>query len=431
MIRILTICERVPPEGSGGSLATHLLLSGLVECEGPEKVELTILTSTRNPKRIKGVRYVFTPKLAGRNKVEALLNQYSILYHHKIVELVKKHDVIYIADHSYPFTFLAKTLRKPVIIHVHDFFPISSSSTILADSSVEDRSLVKLVVDRLSEALHYDILRGRSMLRGIVSSYTYPAQLSTTIPALILSDTLITVSRLQSNIITSHIPYVKNKVEIIYNPPPPIPPLGKPSSPKPSYLYLGGTSVVKGFPLIVKTIMEYKDRIHRRGYELVLIGVGVKNLSEWHRYSLDVPGRVLRIIKYLSSMKGVEVLGWISRDKVTNYFKRSWSLLFPSTVYEPLPYAVMESLLACRIPIATVRTGFTELLPRKLVDKYFLVKPAPKEIIDKMELIAAMTPSEVEDLGCRIREMLLSKIRYDEVVSKFLNIVVRLSGNAG
>jgi len=422
-MKILVLSERFPPEGSGGPLATYLLLSKLVK---EERVKVTVLTSTKRPWCIPKVKYIFLSQLTGKNKFEALFNQLSATLNPKIVDIVKEHDLIYITDHSYPFAFVAKKLKKPVIVHLHDFFPISASSTILNNKEIK-RNTFSLIHDRLCEALYYEVLQGRTLLRGIGSSCTHPIHALVTISALMFSNIIVTVSRLQLDMIIAHIPFIKNKIRILYNMPPPLPSLGRPSSARPSYLYLGGANIVKGFHLIIKTILILKKRFRKGDYELILAGIGMKNAPTWLKYSLSSPRSINSIVAQLFRIKGVKVLEWMERRALLSYLKSSWSLIHPSICYEPLPYALIEACLAGRIPITNTKTGFIELIPRTLIKDFLLIKNTPEEIAEKITLIGVLSPDEVYDIGCKIRQKMMHKLNPDIIIRKFLNIIYQVT----
>jgi len=63
MPKLLVVAERYWPEGSGGELATHLILELL-----RDSFEITVAAGTLSPARVKGVRYIYEPLLSAKNK---------------------------------------------------------------------------------------------------------------------------------------------------------------------------------------------------------------------------------------------------------------------------------------------------------------------------------------------------------------------------
>jgi len=58
----------------------------------------------------------------------------------------------------------------------------------------------------------------------------------------------------------------------------------------------------------------------------------------------------------------VVLLGRISHDNVLKLHAQAWALLFPSILEEPLPYAVVEALMAGTIPVAFAVGGVPEIV---------------------------------------------------------------------
>jgi|GEM_PF-2954792 len=67
--RLLVVTERYWPDGSGGELATHLILDIL-----RERFNVTVLTGTARPARLPGVRYIYEPLLSRKKKIAPWLN---------------------------------------------------------------------------------------------------------------------------------------------------------------------------------------------------------------------------------------------------------------------------------------------------------------------------------------------------------------------
>lgn len=408
-MKILVISERFPPEGSGGPLATYLLIKELAK--DPD-FDITVLTNTKKPQIIPGVKYIYLPQLSGSTKYHLLLNQLAMAMGNKINKIIKDHDVVYIADHSYIFAVLAKRMNKPAIIHIHDFFPISASSTILKNG---EEKYFKVLSNRILEALSFEILQSRPLSKGILSSQTYFTHFLLTTIALTLADKIISVSKLQASFLIKHIPWIGNKVEIIYNPPPPIPFMGKPRSLKPLFLYLGGINVIKGFHLVIKATLKNKSH----NYRIIMAGVNIARMPKWCKWSMSSYDAVEKVIHKLPNIGNIKVLGWINRKELLNYLKNAWSLLFPSICYEPLPYAVLEACMAGRIPIVSINTGFSELAYGTIVEKYILKENTPTEIANKIEEVSTMRQDEILNIGSKIREDILIKVPLSRIVNSF------------
>ena len=411
-MRILVLSERFPPEGSGGPLATYLLLKELVK---DKNFSITVLTEAKNPWIIPGVKYIRLLQLAGKNKYSLLFKQLTSLMNNEVAKIIRRHDIIYVADHSYIFIFLARKLNKPILVHLHDYFPISSSSVILEDKDVT--KYFKLLLKRMQEALDFEVIQSRPLSRGVLSSCTYPLHFLLASLALTMANKIISVSKIQSHLLIRHIPWIKDKVKVIYNPPPPIRFMGKPLSSRPLFLYLGGASTVKGFHLIVKTILKHRSRINN--YRIMMTGVDPAKIPKWYKWNLSSLKTLKKIVMMLHKLNSVKVVGWIDRKELLSYFKHAWSLLFPSIWYEPLPYAVLEACMAGRIPIVSMNTGFSELAYGTSAEKYLLKKNTPAEIADRIEEVSAMSQDDILDKGSKLREEILAKVSLSKIIKSF------------
>jgi len=138
MRKILVVIPTYWPEGSGGTLATHLIVRLLSQTG---KFDITVLTRTRNPEVVPGVRYIvdpFTKLIEKRLSIPRIVEL-------RYGKLIEKYDVVYVV-YAYPFIPVAKKLGKRVIVHLHDYRPVSPSSVILANQA-ENPTLLKLALD--------------------------------------------------------------------------------------------------------------------------------------------------------------------------------------------------------------------------------------------------------------------------------------------
>jgi glycosyltransferase involved in cell wall biosynthesis len=125
--KVLVVAPTYWPEGSGGTLATHLIIKHLSQVG---RFDLAVLTGTRNPEIVPGVRYIVDPF------VKLVEKKFSIprLAEERYCNLIEKYDVIYTV-YAYTFIPVAKKLGKKVIVHLHDYRPVSPSSIILSNQA--------------------------------------------------------------------------------------------------------------------------------------------------------------------------------------------------------------------------------------------------------------------------------------------------------
>src|SRR5437867_12978932 len=84
---------------------------------------MTVLTGSQPSNRLDGVRYVSAPLLRMRSKIHLWRNL--LLSRNLLRRLVNDFDVVYVPRLAYPIIPQAKDLGKKVIVHLHDYQPIS------------------------------------------------------------------------------------------------------------------------------------------------------------------------------------------------------------------------------------------------------------------------------------------------------------------
>jgi len=367
--KVLVVAPTYWPEGSGGTLATHLIIKHLSQVG---RFDLAVLTGTRSPEIVPGVRYIVDPF------VKLVEKKFSIrrLVQERYCNLIEKYDVIYTV-YAYTFIPVAKKLGKRVIVHLHDYRPVSPSSVILANQA-ENPTLSKLALDSFKvkwferKALKSLFLNIGEVLRTpLIAKWVSEA------------DVVIAVSRRHAELLATALPPLRNKLVVVYNPPPPIPRIKREPGETPVFLYVGGESYLKGFYVLIETI------------EMVLKeGIRVKFIFT-NKYS----GKVQRIILGINKIYGnvIYLTGRIPYTEVLNLYKRAWALLFPSIWEEPLPYSVVESILLQTTPIASKVGGIPELLS-PFIDDTLLVKPGDvKALQERIIRLSSLQKGELHD----------------------------------
>jgi len=204
MPRLLIVTEKYWPEGGGGTLATHLILRLLRQSGNPE---MTVLTGTKAPSKLAGVQYVTTPSLSAGNKIQLWSNLVAVTAQPWFLRLVNDSDIVYIPRYCYPVIPIAKKLGKKVVVHLHDYQPISYNGVVFHES-------VNLPPGAARGEAFYELREHGSSSRAAAGA------LLTTLNALIkkwvmLADHVICVSRRQGDIIKQGMPEISNKLEVI------------------------------------------------------------------------------------------------------------------------------------------------------------------------------------------------------------------------
>jgi len=101
---------------------------------------------------------------------------------------------------------------------------------------------------------------------------------------------------------------------------------------------------------------------------------------------------------------------------------QAWALLFPSIVEEPLPYAVVEALMAGTIPVAFAVSGVPEIAEGTAAER-FLCNPSDVEcFVQRLEAITALMPNDIAEIGLKTRKLLLSKFNSELLREKIIKI---------
>jgi glycosyltransferase involved in cell wall biosynthesis len=398
MKRILVVIPTYWPEGSGGTLATHLIIKLLSQTGG---FDITVLTGTRNPEVVPGVRYVVDPF------VRFVEKRFSIprLVKDRYGKFIEKHDVIYTV-YAYSFIPVAKKLGKRVIVHLHDYRPVSPSSVILANQA-ENPTLSKLALDSFKvkwferKALKSLFLNTGEVLRTpLIAKWVSEA------------DVVIAVSRRHAELLAKSLPLLKNKLVVVYNPPPPVPTIKKELSETPTFLYVGGESYIKGFHVLMQAV----ELALREGVKAKFVFV--------NKYG----SRAQRIISEINKIYGevIYIVGRIPHTEVLKLHKRAWALLFPSICEEPLPYTVVEASLLGTIPIASKVGGVEEILSNSVGEKYLFDPEDLKSLMRALNIVVNSDPYDIINDGIRLRESVLLRFKNEMSLSKLLKLFIDL-----
>ncbi|MEM1831724.1 MAG: glycosyltransferase family 4 protein [Desulfurococcaceae archaeon] len=392
-MRVAVFSERLWPEGGGGELATYLILK-LLASTGD--FELEVYTGTENPAKVPGASVRVVDFLKASNKVELFAK---ILANRRFAEkAVKRADVVYIPRFSYPVIPVAKKLGKKVIVHLHGYQPVSYTAVILFSEVERPMSDLKrtFMLEYASKPLPVALA----------------SALATPLTKLIrrwvgLADRILCVSHRHEELLLRLAPEYKGKTTTIYNPLPDVVNVEINPSTNPTLLYVGGESYVKGFHVLLKALRSWRKNAN---FELVLT----------NKYSQ----RSIKVLRYFERQLNlnVQILGFVSYEKLMELHSRAWALLFPSVWEEPLPYAVLESLIHGTIPIAS-RVGGVVELAEDLIIKDYLFSPGNEiEFMDRIERIIAMDRQQIRDFRVKLRQNTLSRLNTEKTAKSLIEV---------
>ncbi|MEM1660994.1 MAG: glycosyltransferase family 4 protein [Candidatus Bathyarchaeia archaeon] len=388
VIKVLVATPVYYPEVGGGALATYLI-TDLLARSG--QLKLTVLTGVKNPKMVSGVNYIYDPLMKLINK------QYfsPLMLAKRYQKILKEHDIIYVV-YAFPFIPLGKAYGKKVIVHLHDYRPISLNGVVLAGTG--GSSDFRLLMDSFNVKLIQK--SGIVDLIKNVMNIPYTLQVRRWV---CMGDTVIAVSRRHAEILSKYMPECKGKIRVLYNPPPKLPKFEKKLENVPTFLYCGGDSYIKGFHILIKALKIIGEKKHTR-IKFVLTG-------RYSQKSLNIINRLKK--RYNLDIK---VLGIVEYNDLAKLHSKAWALLFPSIWEEPLPYAIIESLVNGTIPIASKVGGVTEIIESTRA-KDFLFNPwGFDELVQKIEIIMNYAEDNLE------KKLSLELAReFQNIYNKFCN----------
>jgi glycosyltransferase involved in cell wall biosynthesis len=396
MSRLLVINEMCWPEGSGAELATHLILK-LLE---PERNDIIVLTGTKLALCPRGIKYLYSPLLNVPTKIHLWKNLAILSQMNWFIKLLKQTDMLYITRFAYPVIPLAKKYGKKVIVHLHNYQPISYHATV--DYPYE-RKYSRKLLDQIKGCVRYGSSENGSVYRTFLSSLATP--LNTLSKAWIShADNILCVSNKQAKIIVGVIPQLTKKVSVLYNPLPKVPHIDKKIKNDPharAFLYLGGDSFIKGVHVLIQAsikLLQYKK------VKFILTKIESK---KW-RATFEKLNNSFRNA-YLIFAK-------LPRRKLTRLWGQSVAFVLPSIWEEPLSYVLIESMLTGTLPIASRAGGMPEVVQGTFAEKTLFMPGNVKELVDRMEFVLSLSNEQLVDIGWNLRQQTLE--RFDETTLK-------------
>ncbi|MEM4488729.1 MAG: glycosyltransferase family 4 protein [Desulfurococcaceae archaeon] len=360
-VKMLVVTPVYHPEVGGGALATYLITDVLARTG---QLRLTVLTGVKNPERVNGVNYIYDPLIKLINKRYFLPSLLAKRYQ----KILKKHDIIYVA-YAFPFVPLGKAYGKKVIVHLHDYRPISLNGIVLAGT--KGSSSFRLIKDSFTIRLMQK--KGVKDLARNVLNIPYTLQMRRWVS---MADTILAVSKRHAEILSKYMPECRNKIRVLYNPLPNLPKFEKKLEEAPTFLYCGGDSYVKGFHILIEALKALGEN-KQTHFKLILTNkysqesLGILNKLK-RRYNLDI-----------------EVHGMVEYSDLVKLHSRAWALLFPSIWEEPLPYTVMEALLAGTLPLAFKVGGISEIVEKTCAEDFLIPPNMHKKLLEAIETIAS------------------------------------------
>jgi glycosyltransferase involved in cell wall biosynthesis len=390
---LLVISERFWPEGSGGTLATYLITKLLATCN----FKVTVITGTCNPTKIGGVNFIIDEAFRIPNKPTRWLYFLRPSVRKRYKDLMRKFDIIYI-PYGYPLIPLAKELDKKVIVHLHDYQPISYTAVIFHNDRF--RSDFK-------RTFYYESHQ-HGLAKALITSPLTPINRLAR-RWVSQADMIICVSNRQREIIEEKMPEVKGKTTVIYNPLPNIPFIDKKLTNEKILLYLGGSSFVKGFHVLIRAVMNIMRQ--RSNISFLLIGEGFKHKHE------------VLVKKLNDAFKGeIKLFRRLSHNDVLKLYSKSYAVLIPSICEEPFPYVVLETMLTGTLPVASRVGGIPEIIEGTDAERFMFAPGCSEEMADKIETALSLSQDQLINVGSKLRKVTLKRFSNEVTEKRLLEV---------
>jgi len=397
MSSILVATERYWPDGSGGELATHLIINIL-----RKKFNMVVVTGTRNASKASGVEYIYEPLLSKREKPMLWMNTLRLINNQRFQKLLDESDIVYIPRFAFPIVPFAKRLSKKVVVHLHGYIPISYTATVLApyEEHKHHTTLDNIALECMKSVRH---------CVGVSLLWWLPKLARKWISQ---ADKIICVSRRQAEIIADQAPELRDKIEVVYNPlPSEVINAGprKELDDTPTFLYVGGDSYVKGFHIFLKAMKE----LGRQGIKARFILT-----NKYSRESIKILNTLTNKYENLR----IDVVGRVEYHELIKLHERAWALVFPSIWEEPLPYAVVEAMTLGTIPVTSKIGGIPEITVDTPAENFLFVPGNIDELINKIKMVMSQSREEIISIGVRLKEHVAKLFGSKEINSRILRV---------
>jgi glycosyltransferase involved in cell wall biosynthesis len=384
MSSILVVTERYWPDGGGGELATHLIINIL-----RKKFNVVVVTGTRSTSKASGVEYIYEPLLSKREKPMLWMNTLRLINNQRFQKLLDESDIVYTPRFAFPIVPFAKKLGKKVVVHLHDYIPISYTATVLAPY---EKHKHRIALDNIT----LECMKSIRHCVGVSLLWWLPKLARKWISQ---ADKIICVSRRQAEIIADQAPELRDKIEVVYNPLPPeiidITPR-KELDDISTFLYVGGDSYIKGFHILLQAL----SKLGKQGVKARFILAG-----EYKPRSLETIRQLC--VKYRNL--NIQVLNRVEYEKLRELHMKVWALLFPSISEETFGYAVVEASILSTIPIASNVSVIQELLGDTAASKFLFTPNNYLELARKIVEVGSLSTGEVVSLGELIKKEISEK----------------------
>lgn len=405
-MNILFLSELFYPHGGGAELATYLYAKLLSEAGFNIVVVTNRFAEELEVSKDKNLIVYRLPLFKGTESIKySILRRVDVLFSGFMKKLMKWADVVYVPRFWFSAIILAKTYRKPVVTHVHDYIPICPLTN-LYDVSRDAICNQKNVFCSQSCIYAYERI-GRRNLNAALKSVLLNSSFGQCFGRIVrLSDAIICVSKAQRDLIVKNCDLFVSKIHVIYNP---LPESSQVDIQGDDLGYFGGPSYMKGFHVLCKAAAFVNQVKHE---PLRVQATKFPSLSK----------QVSDLLRQL----GVFTHGKLSSEQYRGLYKRIRAVIVPSVWAEPLPYVVTEAIMSGRLVVASRIGGIPEEVAG--CKGAFLFSAGDyKQLAEKILYVRSLSRASVVDLALKNREKIVKRFSNKEIVADFISLLMKVS----
>ncbi len=262
-----------------------------------------------------------------------------------------------------------KKLKLPIVLTVHDVFPMCPNHRMLRNTDVLCEQCYR---HRFFQCAIHRCVNDKffpSLAASLEAYYYWLARIWKLVDVFICPSQFFLDKMIKWG-------FDKNKLRLMRNPfvlPPEAPALGN------KILYLGRLHPEKGIRVFLNSLSQL------RAYPVVIAGLGPDE------------ERVQKTIRH-GNFTNVEQVGWVGGEKWQELMRDARVVVVPSLFYENCSLAVLEAMAHGRVVVAADRGGNVELIQDSVSG--FLARPDdPDSLAEAVKKAMTLSASEAEKIG--------------------------------
>lgn len=165
----------------------------------------------------------------------------------------------------------------------------------------------------------------------------------------------------------------------------------------------------------VETLVNAAGQLLQAGetnFELQLIGEGQRRAN------------VERLVIERGLTRHVQLLGWVERDRLVDYYRRA-DVFVTATTWEGMPNTVLEGM-ACGLPVVATRASGLEELVRDGVNGYLVDLNDTNALANKLAALIN-NPYERQRMGKESRKIAEREFAWEYIAAQYVEIYQRIT----